>query len=527
MANKNLFRSIVGKLVPKADALNSEQAPAYAYDAKHALAQYAATGCFGGTYYADAQAQLDMVRKLATALDGEFVAKTAVYARRRGLMKDMPAVLCAILAARRDERFERAFDAAIDDGRMLRNFVQVVRSGVTGRKSFGSRPRRAIRRWLESKSDMAVFAASVGNSPSMADVVRLVHPRPATASRRALYAWMLSRKEGIEELPGFIKEIESFRNGESLAVPDVPFLMLAGMPLSQADWARVATRMGWQATRINLNTLARHGAFGRTVEVDGVAMQVDRIVADRLRDRNEIRKAKAMPHQLLAAWKNVDSSVPAAVRDALQDALEIALENVPVMRGKVVVCVDVSGSMSQPVTGSRGSATSVVTCVDTAALIAAAILRRNPDARVIPFEQKVVSSLRLNARDSVVTNAERLAAVGGGGTNCSAPVALLNYEGASADLVIFVSDNESWVDAGRSRFGTALMAEWIKFKRRNPRAKLACIDLVPNRTTQAKESADILNIGGFSDVVFEMLAAFAAGEMTPAHWVGEIERTVI
>ena len=46
-----------------------------------------------------------------------------------------------------------------------------------------------------------------------------------------------------------------------------------------------------------------------------------------------------------------------------------------------------------------------------------------------------------------MTNAAKLASIGGGGTNCSAPLAQLNAERAKVDLVVFVSDNESWVDA--------------------------------------------------------------------------------
>jgi cytidyltransferase-like protein len=38
---------------------------------------------------------------------------------------------------------------------------------------------------------------------------------------------------------------------------------------------------------------------------------------------------------------------------------------------------------------------------------------------------------------------------------------------AKADLVIVVSDNESWADRGYGN-ATGLMAEWIKFKTRNP-----------------------------------------------------------
>ena len=91
MANKNLFKSLVGKLVPAADARNRHNAPAYALTPKHALAQYAATGCLGATFYAGAEEQLAKTLELCREVEPEFVAKTAVYARRRGLMKDTPA----------------------------------------------------------------------------------------------------------------------------------------------------------------------------------------------------------------------------------------------------------------------------------------------------------------------------------------------------------------------------------------------------------------------------------------------------
>ena len=44
MANKALFQSSRGKLLPAATAINSEGSLAYALHPKHALAQYAATG---------------------------------------------------------------------------------------------------------------------------------------------------------------------------------------------------------------------------------------------------------------------------------------------------------------------------------------------------------------------------------------------------------------------------------------------------------------------------------------------------
>jgi 60 kDa SS-A/Ro ribonucleoprotein len=181
--------------------------------------------------------------------------------------------------------------------------------------------------------------------------------------------------------------------------------------------------------------------------------------------------------------------------------------------------------MRSPITGHRKGATTAVRCVDAAALVAAAIVRRNPDAEVLPFEQSVVA-VRLSPRDSVMTNAERLASAGGGGTCVSAPLAQLNARRAKGDLVVIVSDNESWVDAAGAR-GTATLREWSAFRARNPRARLALIDLQPSGTTQAIEREDVLNVGGFSDQVFETLAEFAAGRLHSDHWVGLIESVAL
>jgi len=166
--------------------------------------------------------------------------------------------------------------------------------------------------------------------------------------------------------------------------------------------------------------------------------------------------------------------------------------------------------------------------VDVAALIAATILRTNKNAGVIPFENVAVDIV-LNPRDSVMTNAQKLAALPAGGTNCSAPLAELNRRKATGDVVIYVSDNESWMDSpNHGRFGggrTQTMNEWSAFKARNPNAKLVCIDLQPYSTTQAVDTGcnDVLNIGGFSDNVFDVIAKFADGKLNTNQWVGVIE----
>ena len=138
MANKNLFQTVKGMFTPRSNTINEAGGTAYALSPKAALAQYAATGCFSHTFYADANEQLDKVLELTKELDAEFIAKVAVYAREKGFMKDMPALLVAVLSTKDKALFERTFPRVIDNGKMLRNFVQIMRSGVVGRKSLGA-----------------------------------------------------------------------------------------------------------------------------------------------------------------------------------------------------------------------------------------------------------------------------------------------------------------------------------------------------------------------------------------------------
>jgi 60 kDa SS-A/Ro ribonucleoprotein len=517
MANKNLFKTIAGKLVPKTNASNDEGAVAYAMSAKHALAQYAVTGCLNGTFYATEHDQLAAILELCAKVDSEFIARVAIYCREEGYMKDMPALLCAVLTTRNPALLESIFPRVIDNGKMLRNFVQILRSGVVGRKSLGTAPKRLILRWLEARTDEQLFRDSVGQSPSLADIVRMVHPKPAAKSREALYGYLIGRPYDVEKLPSIVREFEAFKAKATTTVPDVPFQMLTALELDSAAWMAIARKAPWHMTRMNLNTFARHGVFTNE--------EVTTMIAARLADPDEIKRARVFPYQLMTAFLSLAAGVPEIVRNGMQEAMEAATANVPAIEGKVYVCPDVSGSMSSPVTGFRKGATSVTRCIDVAALVAASIIRKNPTAEVLPFSTVVVD-VRLNTRDSVMTNAARLAAIGGGGTTCSAPLAALNRRKATGDLVIFISDYESWADPKQNR-GTAMMAEWNTFKHRNPEARLICIDIAPNGTTQASEQTDVTNIGGFSDSVFRLLATLSESGNGSSRWADMLESIIL
>ena len=516
MANTTLFQSIKNCFT-KTDTYNEAGGIAYTLTPKQQLAQLAATGCLNNTYYADAQSQLDQVLKLAESLNAEFIAKTAVYARQKGFMKDMPALLLAVLAQKDVNMLARVFDQVVDNGKMLRNFAQIIRSGAVGRKSFGNRPKKLMQTWLLTATEKQLLNAAIGNSPSLADVVKMVHPKPREAWRAAWFAWLIGKPYDREALPPITRAFEDYKQSRQGELPNVPFQMLTALDLNSGDWAQIARNGSWQQVRQNLNTFLRHEVFAKSKNI--------KMVAEKLRDETAIARARVLPYQLLTAYQATSNQMPFEIREALQDAMETAVQNVPAIQGKVVVCPDVSGSMHSSVTGYRGSATSKTRCIDIAALVSAAMLRTNPQARVIPFEQITVN-VQLNPRDSIMTNAEKLANIGGGGTACSAPLAMLNREKADVDLVVIVSDNESWVDDSQ-QWGatTSLMKEWDILKRRCPEAKLVCLDIQPYTKAQARNRHDILNIGGFSDQVFSLIGSFAERGMGTDFWVEEIEKT--
>lgn len=519
MANKRLFPSANARALPRSTTLNEAGGTAYRLGPKHALAQLAATGCLNSTFYTDAETQLEAVLKLAPQVPAAFLAKTAVYARERGFMKDMPALLCSILSVSDPSLLRRTFPRVINNMKMLRNFVQIMRSGVTGRRSLGAAPKKLVLEFLESRSEVSLFRQSVGQSPSLADVIKMVHPKPKDERREAFYGYLLGREHAAEQLPRLIRDFEAFKEDSSRPVPDVPFQMLTSLDLGPREWSEIAATAGWQMTRMNLNTFSRHGVF-----TDPERLQQ---ICERLCNPELIRKAAVFPYQLLVASRAARTAPP-QIRTALEAAMEIATSNVPSfdLSGPVYILVDVSGSMQCPVTGWRRGASTTERCVDVAALFAATMLRANPNAEVIPFDTSVVAC-QLDPEQTVMTNAAKLASVGGGGTSLSAPLKRLNRDRREGDLVVFFSDNESWIDTTRVNTTynspTATLREWSAFRERNPRAKLVCIDIAPYAHTQAPDRSDILNVGGFSDQVFDVVGAFASANSDAGHWVDVIE----
>lgn len=493
MANKAVFASATIK--------NHAGGKAFAKSDEETLVQFAMTGTFNDTFYTKGANQLTQVLERSSRVSDEFIAKLAIYGRQQGLMKDMPALLCAALVARQSAYVETVFNQVIDNPRMLRNFVQMMRSGVVGRKSLGSKAKRLVQDFIGKLSDYALWEASIGNDPSLVDVMKLAHPKAKDERRNALYAYILGRPVDVAQLPDFIRDYEMFAKGDLKDAPlQAPFLKLTALPLKEDDWKRIALNATWTQTRMNLNTFARHGVFKDREMVT--------LLAERLANRENVLKAKAFPYQLMAAMLNIESDIPQALKDALEQAMEVALESTPVFEGTTLIAVDVSGSMSDPITG-RSGVPSKISCLQVAALIGSALLHKNRSARLVAFDT-VCHEGEFPAGHSVMQMAGEFAAFQGGGTDCGSVLRFMNEHNIQVNNLIVISDNESWKDGYRSN----LSALWAGYKQKNPGARMINLDITPNETSATAQRADTLRVGGFSDEVFQVMSSFLAGDKT-------------
>lgn len=539
MVNKSVFKGKSGKFSTKnTDTVNKAGGVAYSKDAKDALAQFACTGTFYGSFYSSPESILEELKSIVNDIyDNEFIAKLCVYSRNNAFMKDFPAYLTVVLASRDKELFKKVFPKVIDNGRMLRNFVQIARSGEVDNKVFNLSSgsiRNVINKWFRDRSCEDIFKASIGNDPTIKDIIKMARPKPENNQKAALYAYFLQkpldenghyyskdeqgnsvRKISYFDLPQVVKDYEDYKAGKTKVVPNVDFRFLDSLSVDTSFWKDVAKNANWQMTRMNLNTFARHGVFKDDKIVN--------IIKERLSNEDLIKRARQFPFQIMSAYfaTEYNSDVPFSIREALQDAMEISINNVPEIKGKIYVAVDCSGSMGAIFGNSRQGS---VTLNSIASLIASSLIRKNGDCEVYTFDSSAVK-VNLNNRDSVFTNMEKLRKAGGG-TNVSSVLKKLNEESKKGDAVIYISDYESWLDSRYSFYGSSseMENEWVKFNKRNPNSKLVCIDLAPSSTSQiSKDRKNVLQVGGFSDEVFNVIKYFLE-DNEPNKWLKEISK---
>ena len=218
---------------------------------------------------------------------------------------------------------------------------------------------------------------------------------------------------------------------ETLPLPETweNYIMVNGS--TKKNWTYILDQMGYMGIIRNIRNLLKH-----TVDVSDICTEIA--------DPERVRKSRMLPVQFYTAYKaieNINDVGVGAVKVALSDAMTISAENLDVMHGSTAVFCDNSGSMEHTITPK-----STVTFKDVANVFGAMIASRAENSVVCAFGTEVQNA-RLNARDSALTNVQKIESAGnrvGGGTYTYTCIDFIKRNMPEVDRIVFLTDEQGY-----------------------------------------------------------------------------------
>lgn len=369
-----------------------------------------------------------------------------------------------------------------------RNIPSCVRRGVAD----------ALRVRLSERSYLKWAGRMNAGSVTLRDVINLTHPKPKNSVQEALIKLVLDESYGKKGDDKQLPTIRAYRQFlamdrdaqiRALTGPDAKDVIrkaalthevIAGaIGTIPADvWETLVPEMGYMALRMNL----------RRIEASGASRALIATINERLSDVDEAAKSRTMPVAFYAAYKNA----PLAFAAALQDAANASLENVPALKGRTLVLLDRSGSMSYPM-----SAKSSLSCQDTANVFASALAIRGESVRVVAFDDhmedvKVASTDLLRVVDQMPTAR--------GCTYTPDAVAYAHKKGEKYDRIIILTDEQYRGGSVDNALDTYA-----------PRVPVFTWNLAGYATAQMEARQGRWTFGGLSDKGFQMIPLLERG----------------
>ncbi len=498
---------------------NREGAPSYQRSLQERLLGVLTTGTLGDTFYASGkELAAEAVTVITEAREAcpHFLARALVWARQYGMMKTLPTLGLLILSAGGKTRqlFEQAFTQVILTPDDLRYFVATALGGtIPGRKGLGGISVEPVRTFLANISEYHAVKYGSANSTdvSLADIVRLSHPKPATAEAAERLGWLIRGKKALGVNPSSNPQIRAFEQlkrakteSEQIALireGHLPFEVVVPSltATTPAIWSELLRQAPYMNLLRSLATFTRHQVFANEEHV--------RYAAERLTDAEAIKRSRVLPFRFFNAWKaycQLEGS-DSRVADALRQALELSFGNLPSLGDRrIALGPDVSGSMS----AGKISEESSTRYIDIAGIFTGALLRRiEGQAVVLPFDGSVRSG-HFSARDDIMVTAEKLAAYGGGSTAVGAPVEYLLDRKIAVDVFIGITDNVEWAYGQGYSTSGAFLPLWHRYKAEiAPQAQAFLVTIAPYGDAVAPAGTKGVHfIYGWSDRVLNYIS---------------------
>lgn len=530
------YAKIIAQPVPQTEPLNQRQVPnnaggfVFQLDNWKRLDRFLVLGSDAATYY---QSAPKLTRENAACVvrcyDADATRTVAriveISHEGRAPKNDAAIFALALGAAHADVKVRhKALSALPLVCRTSTHLFQFVGNCRALGKGWGRALKRVVAEWYDKKSVESVafqaikYRAREGfTHKRLLDMARPHNKDSAT--RVALYRWMKGKLKDEERvnLPAIIAAHEQamvLAEAKPIArlVKEhrLPWEAIPTSVTKDPDvWRAMLPEMGLTALIRNLGALTSYGVL------KPLAKEVGAVVA-RLENEEELRKARIHPFNVLLAlaayrggasisarqygkaglsWEPV-----AQVQDALEAAFYASFKSIVPTGKRILIGLDVSGSMSSPLMGSA------LSVCEGAAAMAMTIMRSEKNWHVHAFADRF-RKLPLTAKMSLPQVLEHTSNVNFGGTDCSLPMTYAQEEGLDVDVFMVFTDNETW--AGRVHPVQAL-------KQYRQKSGLASKLIVVGMTSTGFTIADpqdggMLDVVGFDSAAPVVMADFMRG----------------
>jgi len=512
---------------------NSAGGFAWAIDCWARLHRFLILGSEGGSYYAG---EWQLTRENAEAVEAciaedgaRTVAEIVEISNAGRAPKNDPAIFALALAAGLgDERTRKAALEALP--RVCRTSTHLFQFAtfVEGFRGWGRSLRRAIGSWYASRpaESLAYQAVQYRRREGMThrDLLRLAHPARSVSAgnptlelapeHRGLFEW-IARGGSTDGLP---RIVEGFSLAQSADTParTAELVRQYGLPrealqsehlTSPEVWEALLEDMPMTALVRNLATMTRVGVL--TPGSAGTSKAIEQIG-----DRERIRKARVHPIPLLAALRTyaagrgvrgrgVWTAVPAIV-DALDAAFYTAFENVEPTGKRLLLALDVSGSMGGGVVAGVPN----LTPRDASAALALLTAATETRYEVIGFSSKLVP-LAISPRQRLDDAIRAVSGLPFMATDCALPMLYALAKKREIDTCVVLTDSETW-------FGRIHPAQALERYRREAgiEARLAVVGMVSNGFSIADPNdPGTLDVVGFDTATPQLISDFARGAL--------------
>jgi len=517
---------------------NSAGGYAWPVDAWTRLDRFLVLGSEGGTFYVG-ERKLTMENAAAVTEclteDGERVVARVLEISESGRApKNDPALfVLAMAAGLGDDATRAAALAAL--GRVARTGTHLFHwlQYVKAFRGWGRGVRSAVGRWYTRKSpgDLAyqLLKYQARDGWAHRDALRLAHPKAPSAEHDVLFRFATKGWEAVAgsdalstDVGARVEAVQAIRHmtaEEAARVIRVYKLTREMVP------TELLTRpIVWNALleSMPLGALIRNLAVMTKVGLLSPDSEATRTVVARLGDHEAIRRARIHPLAVLAAlktyaqgrgMKGTGSWTPVTqVIDALDGVFYLAFGNVVPTNKRVMLALDVSGSMCAGVNGMP-----FLSCREASAAMALVTAAVEPSHRIVGFTSgsypsmhrgfsSGLSPLPISPRQRLDDVVRGITAIPFGGTDCALPMVEALKHRWAVDTFVVYTDSETW--AGNIHPAQALR-EYRE--RMGIAAKLVVVAMASNGFTIADPNdAGMLDVVGFDAATPQVISDFAA-----------------